>query len=171
MTHFVTFDEILNLIRMRTAKPATLLLVTMVLIAGIARSAMAAGKSATPVVVELFTSEACSSCPPADALLAELNRQHELNGAEVLVLGEHVDYFNHLGWVDRFSSPIFSRRQNGYAKRFHLPSAYTPQMVIDGTFETLGSDPIAIGQEIGIAARSEKKVNVSLSWAAQTDCM
>jgi hypothetical protein len=91
----------------------------------------------------------------------------ELNGAEVFVLGEHVDYFNQLGWTDRFSSAAFSARQNGYARRFHLPSAYTPQIVIDGSFEALGSDPVDVERKIGIAAHTEKAVSVVLSWAAQ----
>lgn len=73
----------------------------------------AEGETATPVVVEVFTSEACSSCPPADALLSKLNQQDVVNGAEVFVLGEHVDYFNNLGWTGRFSSGVFTERQNG----------------------------------------------------------
>jgi len=141
-------------------------LFAMVLIAIPACSATAAGKNGTPVVVELFTSEACSSCPPADALLTKLNQQREVNGAEVFVLGEHVDYFNQLGWTDRFSSRAFSERQNGYAKRFHLPSAYTPQIVIDGSFEAVGSDSVAVERELGLAAQAGKMASVGLSWAA-----
>ena len=151
---------------MGTAKAVTSILLAMVLIALPACPVAAAGKNATPVVVELFTSEACSSCPPADALLTKLNHQHEVNGAEVLVLGEHVDYFNRTGWTDRFSSRAFSERQNGYAKRFHLPSAYTPQIVIDGSFEAVGSDSVAVEREIGIAAQAGKTASVGLSWAA-----
>ncbi len=154
------------LLRMRMAKAVTSVLLAMVLIALPACPAAAAGKNVTPVIVELFTSEACSSCPPADALLAKLNQQHEVNGAEVLVLGEHVDYFNRTGWTDRFSSPTFSERQNGYAKRFHLPSAYTPQIVIDGSFEAVGSDSVAVEREIGLAAQAGKTASVGLSWAA-----
>ena len=129
--------------------------------------AAAAGENAIPVVVELFTSEACSSCPPADALLTKLSEQRVVNGAEVFVLGEHVDYFNHLGWTDRFSSAAFTERQYGYAKRFHLSSVYTPQMVVDGRFEGLGSDAASVEREIGAAAHSGKTASVSLKWTAQ----
>ena len=119
------------------------------------------GESRAPVVVELFTSESCSSCPPADALLAKLNQT-----GDVLVLGEHVDYWNHLGWTDRFSSAILTERQNGYAKRFHLDSPYTPQMVIDGRFETVGSDVLSVQREINLAGRNSKPASVKLSWTA-----
>lgn len=126
----------------------------------------AAAEDPTPVVVELFTSEACSSCPPADALLSRLNQQHIVNGAEVLTLGEHVDYFNHLGWSDRFSSPLFTQRQNGYAQALHLAGAYTPQIIIDGRYEALGSDAASIEREIGLAAGDGKSAKVSLNWTA-----
>jgi hypothetical protein len=126
----------------------------------------AAADNPTPVVVELFTSEACSSCPPADALLTQLNQERVVNGAEVLILGEHVDYFNHLGWSDRFSSPVFTQRQNGYAEALHIGDAYTPQMIIDGRYEALGSDAASVQREIGLAARVAKTANVSLNWTA-----
>ena len=152
---------------MGTAKAVTSVLLAMVLIALPACPAAAAGKNATPVVVELFTSEACSSCPPADALLTKFNQQHEVSGAEVLVLGEHVDYFNNLGWTDRFSSAKFTERQNDYARKFHLPSAYTPEMVIDGSFEAVGSDSAAVEKKIGLAAQAGKTASVRLSWTAR----
>jgi hypothetical protein len=120
--------------------------------------------AATPVVVELFTSEGCSSCPPADALLAKLGQQHALGAAEVLVLGEHVDYWNHLGWSDRFSSRSFTERQEAYAKRFGLASAYTPQMVIDGRFETVGSDSTSVARDIEQSSRAGKMARVGLAW-------
>lgn len=151
--------------RMRTVK-VFLLLVTA--LAAFPVTTVMADPDGTPVVVELFTSEACSSCPPADELLTALSQQHRLNGANVLVLGEHVDYFNHLGWTDRFSSRTFTDRQNEYAKRLRLPSPYTPQMVIDGKFECLGSDPELVSRQIAVAAHKRKMAGVDLTWTAPT---
>ena len=109
-----------------------------------------------PVVVELFTSEGCSSCPPADALLARLAVQQPIAGAEVIALEEHVDYWNQQGWVDPFSSSEFSERQQNYARSFESASVYTPQMVVDGRVEFTGSYEGKARQSITEAARAQK---------------
>ena len=92
---------------------------------------MQAQATQNPVVVELFTSEGCSSCPPADALLVQLSQQQAKDGTQLILMGEHVDYWNYIGWTDRFSAKQFSQRQSEYASALHA-QVYTPQMVIDG---------------------------------------
>jgi hypothetical protein len=89
-------------------------------------------------VVELFTSEGCSSCPPADELVARI--QKENSDQPVYILSFHVDYWNNLGWKDPFSSAAYSKRQKEYASRLNLQSIYTPQVIVNGRTEFLGSD-------------------------------
>src|SRR5919197_1244382 len=108
--------------------------------------------AAVTVVVELFTSEGCSSCPPADQLLERLAAAGAIDGAQVVALGEHVDYWDRLGWRDRFSSPAFTARQAVYVRRFNDESAYTPQMVVDGRAGLVGSDAGAVRRAIAKAA-------------------
>lgn len=114
-----------------------------------------------PVLVELFTSEGCSDCPPADALLAKLDQPQSVPGAQVIVLSEHVDYWNHQGWVDPFSSALFTHRQESYSNRFGLNTIYTPQMVVDGDSEFVGSDSQHAHSAIE-RARSSQKINVAI---------
>lgn len=109
-----------------------------------------------PVIVELFTSEGCSSCPPADALLSQYAKSSPVAGVEVIALGEHVDYWNHGGWADPFSAAKFTSRQNDYSNAFHLDSVYTPQIIVDGTAQLVGSDGNAARAAITRAARLPK---------------
>jgi hypothetical protein len=97
-------------------------------------------ESRRPVIVELFTSEGCSSCPAADGMLGELQRSQPVDGVEIIGLAQHVDYWNDGGWKDRFSSRQFTRRQRAYAVKFKNRSAYTPQLVIAGQEEFVGND-------------------------------
>jgi hypothetical protein len=100
------------------------------------------------VLVELFTSEGCSSCPPADALLRQVNGTRTSAGQWIVGISEHVTYWNSLGWSDPFSSPVNTERQQDYSDRFHLEGVYTPQMVINGSEQIVGSDRAALAQAI-----------------------
>lgn len=103
-------------------------------------------------VVELFTSEGCSSCPPADAAVAKLLSQQKEN---VFILGFHVDYWNRLGWTDSFSKAQFTNRQRAYAKALSLESTYTPQVVVNGTTEFVGSDEKRLANAVDNALHKE----------------
>src|SRR5215471_7668528 len=115
------------------------------------------------VVVELFTSEGCSSCPPADVLLGRLRQEKLADGVYVIPLGLHVDYWNSLGWTDRFSSSAYSRRQEKYAELFGISGAYTPQMVVDGASQFTGSDASRAHQAILQAAQRPPLANVEIA--------
>ncbi len=149
-----------------------------ILIAGCAAAMSAAGLrfadapqtadkqiSKQPVLVELFTSEGCSSCPPADALLQTLDREQNLPGAQVIVLSEHVDYWDHEGWRDPFDSPEMTARQESYVSRFSQESAYTPEAVVDGARGLTGSDRRALIAAIQEAAQ-KPKIEIAIANAA-----
>jgi hypothetical protein len=121
---------------------------------------------ATPVLVELFTSEGCSSCPPADSLLMHLRRTQPVQGTQVIVLEEHVDYWDRLGWKDPFSSETATARQNEYAGAFGGQQIYTPQMVVDGHAEFVGSSESDALRAVRAASVSTKP-KVALSWTPE----
>ena len=126
----------------------------------------------TPVVVELFTSEGCSDCPPADTLLRALESEQPIPGVEVIPLGFHVDYWNELGWRDRFSMHDFTLRQEMYVERMKLEGPYTPQMVFDGKLQAVGNDTAsvrkALMQRAG-AGNPKASVSVKTAWLGALD--
>ena len=130
------------------------------LLAALGATLLAAGadSSRAGVLVELFTSEGCSSCPPADRLLESLD-------PEAIVLSEHVDYWDHLGWRDPHSGHANTQRQEAYARGFGIEGPYTPQMVIDGVTEFVGNDERRAREEVA-RARSREKIGVHLSRTA-----
>ena len=121
----------------------------------------------TPVLVELFTSEGCSSCPPADALLQAMDREQPVAGARIIVLSEHVDYWNYEGWRDPFSLSEATGRQERYAARFSQDSPYTPEAVVDGTKGMNGSDRRALFSAIARAAQGPKlEIEITGAWVS-----
>jgi len=151
---------------------ATLGTSTMVLLAGwFALKGEAAtdtqNDSRRPVLVELFTSEGCSSCPPADKLLAYLDATQPIPGAEVIVLSEHVTYWDHEGWRDPYSLDEVTYRQESYDDKFGMSQPYTPQAVVDGAVQVLGSDGHKLAQAIS-AATADPKEDLAIDSAAWT---
>jgi hypothetical protein len=127
-------------------------LVPLVIVALVSPIVRGHAAAPTPVLVELFTSEGCASCPAADALLQSLVDTQPIEGAQVIALGHHVDYWDQLGWRDRFSSGAATNRQQRYSQVFNIDSVYTPEMVVDGREELVGSDARVARRAIGNAA-------------------
>jgi hypothetical protein len=131
------------------------LLVALVAVQSVPASADVGMSTAAPVVVELFTSQGCNSCPPADALLEELTSQ-----PGVITLSLHVDYWDYIGWQDPYASPVMTGRQQSYAKSLRSPYVYTPQILVDGQVHLVGSHRDEVRQAIEKAAKRGKPVDV-----------
>ncbi len=123
-------------------------------------TAVAATDTTGIAVLELFTSQGCSSCPPADALLQKYSNGNNKN---IIPLSFHVDYWNRLGWTDSFSNAAYSRRQQMYARSMNLSSVYTPQLVINGQKETVGSNATAIAAAINSEIKKKPAVSLHVS--------
>jgi len=118
--------------------------------------AQAATDARPPVVVELFTSQGCSSCPPADEMLIELAMR-----PDVIALSLHVDYWDYIGWKDPYGSPMITKRQQRYAAALGLRYVFTPQIIVDGGESMVGSDRGAVESAIATARARQKTVDVS----------
>ena len=118
----------------------------------------------SPVVVELFTSQGCSSCPPADKLMHDLAKRDD-----VIALALHVDYWDYIGWKDEFADPSYSERQRGYAIEAGRRSVYTPQMIINGTTDIVGARPMELAK--AISEHAAKPALVTLSVARNGDAV
>jgi len=112
-------------------------------------------------VVELFTSEGCSSCPPADELVAKIQKENK--DKPVYILAYHVDYWNRLGWKDVFSSADFSKRQHEYANYLHLQSVYTPQVIVNGKTEFVGSEEGTFRNALKASLQKQPKAQLTVS--------
>jgi hypothetical protein len=127
-----------------------------------AQTAAQPSSSNSSILVELFTSEGCSSCPPADELLAKIDGRHMPDGQSITILGEHVDYWDGQGWRDRFSSRVFTERQQEYARRFQIPEPYTPEVIVDGAQQFVGNNPKRL-QDALTRASAQPKTQIQIS--------
>ncbi|SCF17190.1 DUF1223 domain-containing protein [Micromonospora chokoriensis] len=117
-------------------------------------------------VVEMFTSQGCNSCPPAEELLTEIERDAREHGQAVFGLGFHVDYWDDLGWADQFADAAYTARQEAYARALRTRGLYTPQMVVNGTVEFVGSDRRQASGAIAAALASPAATPLTVSVAA-----
>lgn len=115
-----------------------------------------------PILIELFTSEGCSSCPPADAWLQQVDALQPLPGAHLIVLSEHVDYWNHDGWKDIYSSSEWTARQQEYVQVLGLKTPYTPQIFVDGSAEVRANEPQHVDQVLK-QAESDPKIPIRVT--------
>ena len=139
----------------RSTRVAMLALLPLTLAVSQAGSAQSAATHPSAVLVELFTSEGCSDCPPADDLLRQVSGRRLPGGPLIIGISEHVSYWNGLGWKDPFSADVYTNRQNDYGTRFGLESVYTPQMVVNGREQFVGSDGRAL--QAALAIESQRK--------------
>jgi hypothetical protein len=133
-----------------------ILMIALAVTLGIGAAAQAADRR--PVVVELFTSQGCNSCPPADAFLGELAARDD-----VIALSLHVDYWDYIGWKDPFAQRAHTERQRGYSRALSQRYVYTPQMVVDGALQDVGSDRAAIDKLIDKARRAQVGPTLSVA--------
>jgi hypothetical protein len=127
-----------------------------------------AGQASSFALIELFTSQGCSSCPPADALLSTLQEEATVNGQNIYTLSFHVDYWNYLGWKDPYSNPAYSARQRKYA-RVLATKVYTPMMVINGKHSFVGSDKEQAGKYLHNALASIQQMAITANAAVAQD--
>ena len=114
------------------------------------------------VIVELFTSQGCSSCPAADKNLTDAIVLAEKQGDPIIGLSFHVDYWNHIGWKDPYSSKLFTQRQRDYSEAMNLESLYTPQMIVNGKREFVGSDKAALNDAVLVARKQASAFQISI---------
>lgn len=154
--------------RLTTLQPMTRFLMAFmaVVLTAIATTVPTRAQDDRPVVVELYTSEGCSSCPPADAFLFDLRQR-----PGVIALAFHVDYWDYLGWRDRFARHDFTARQRAYARALGSPMVYTPQIVVDGGAHVVGSNRSAVDAAIAQARQQQHLLDIGLTWAADSSLL